>query len=59
MRNRTMGITMLVILKVFILIGLILEFITTPVAYIPAAQTTPAIMAGTKFISDFLLASLF
>lgn len=50
--------TILVILKVFILIGLIFEFITTPVAYIPAAQITPAIMAGTRFISDSLLTVL-
>jgi hypothetical protein len=45
-----MGMTILAILNVFILIGLIFEFITTPVAYIPAAQITPAIIAGIKFI---------
>ena len=53
--KRIIGTTMLKILYVRILSGLTFELITTPVAYIPKAHMTPAIMAGTKFIGYILL----
>ena len=46
---------MLKILYVRILSGLTFELITTPVADIPTAQMTPAVIAGTKFIEYIIL----
>ena len=49
--NKTTGITILNVRKVRIFSFFTLAFITTPVANMPTAHTTSAMIAGMKFIS--------